>query len=253
MKVHLSTWSLHRLFFQKLLRITDMPMLARSLGFDGVELEDVWFSSPWGSAVRALKSSSQRFGMPVLIAVSNDFTVGSAKSLGTQIRHTMNFLRIANVLGSRTVRVLVGSKNPSRNRLQQIVSALREILTAARDLHLRLAIENHDPLSRNAKILESILMQVGGPDLGVCLDLGNLNPRTRYADIERLASNALMLHAKTHGFSSSGGETTIDYRRCFRILRKHGFRGPVVAEYDGPGDQLIGSLKTLALVRRFSL
>jgi sugar phosphate isomerase/epimerase len=59
-----------------------------------------------------------------------------------------------------------------------------------------------------------------------------------------------MVHAKTYEFQKNGQERSIDFGRCFRLLRDANFDGPVVAEYDGNGDQLLGSLKTKSLVER---
>ncbi|MBI2619848.1 MAG: sugar phosphate isomerase/epimerase [Ignavibacteriales bacterium] len=250
MKVYLSTWSIHRLFFQKLLRISQLPALAHSLGFDGVELEDIWFPSANDRIAHTLKSEGRRAGMPILIAVSNDFTV-AGEEFPAQVRHMRKFLRLASRIGSGIVRVLVGSSRSSINRMPQVVAAFREIVPMVDELGLRLAVENHDRLSRDPENLLGILERVGSRRLGICLDLGNLNPRTRYASIEKLAPRAMVVHAKTYGFRPDGNERSIDYRRCIRILRKNGFRGPVVAEYNGPGDQIMGSLKTRLLVRRF--
>ncbi|HEX9614641.1 MAG TPA: sugar phosphate isomerase/epimerase [Bacteroidota bacterium] len=252
MKVYLSTWSLRRLLLQKQLRIQDMPVLARALGFDGVEIEDIWFPSSHRGVARALNAESRRARTPILLAVSNDFSVSSERSLRAQIRHTVKFFRLAAQVGSTTVRVLLGSKDSARRKIPQIVRAFHEILPVARNLNLTLAIENHDALSRNPDILNSVLMKIDSKDVGVCLDFGNLNSNTRYAAIEKLAPKAMMVHAKAYHFKPDGTEHSIDYARCFSILRGNSFKGPVIAEYEGPGDQIIGSLKTLFLVRRFS-
>lgn len=247
-KIYLSTWSVHRLFLANLLKVGGMPALARSLGFDGVELEDIWFGPR--QSMKPLLSEARRFRSSLLIAVSNDFTVGTGETLRVQIEHTTKFLRLASRIRSSTVRVLVGSRHSRPSTLMQVVQAFRRIMPLAHQLNLKVAIENHDALSKKPAVLRSILELVDSPRLGVCLDFGNLNSSTRYEAIRELAPCAFMVHAKSYSFTNKGTERTIDFARCFRILREAKFRGPVVAEYDGPGDQVAGTLRTLALIRR---
>jgi hypothetical protein len=59
-----------------------------------------------------------------------------------------------------------------------------------------------------------------------------------------------MIHAKAWGFNNRGGETSISYAKVGRLTDAAGFRGPVVLEYDGKGDQLVGTIRLKRLVER---
>lgn len=251
MNLFLSTWSLHRLFFDGALALQSMPALGKSLGFDGVELEDIWFGPSELRSMKRIRTDARRLNCAVLLAMSNDFTVSGTHAQKAQIARTVRFLHAAKLFDSKIVRILMGSRNSRPRFLDRVKSGIAEVLPVAQKLGLKLAIENHDALSRNPEILLSVLDEFRTPDLGVCLDFGNLRPSTRYDALETLSPHALMLHAKSWRFNKHGEEEQINYRRCFSILRKRRFNGPVVVEYDGPGDQLLGSLKTKHLVERY--
>jgi sugar phosphate isomerase/epimerase len=251
MRLYLSTWSLHRLFFARLIELTCLPSLARSLGFDGVELEDIWFSSTTPQYIKRLANEGKKHKTRLAIAISNDFTARNRAELREQITHVGRYLSIARALGNDVVRILMGRSRADTKAKEQVKESIRAVLPTAEKFDVNLAIENHDPLSRRADVMVEVLNDIGSPHLGVCLDFGNLHPSTRYRSIEALAPYAFIVHAKAYDFRSNGEERTINFRRCFSILRKVRFNGPVAIEYDGHGDQLMGTLKTLNLVRKY--
>ncbi|MBI4429074.1 MAG: hypothetical protein HY562_08135, partial [Ignavibacteriales bacterium] len=65
MKLSLSTWSLHRLFFERRIKLISMLALGKSLGFDGVELEDIWFPETGNRFLKALKHEARKAGVTV--------------------------------------------------------------------------------------------------------------------------------------------------------------------------------------------
>jgi sugar phosphate isomerase/epimerase len=251
-ELYLSTWSVHTLLFEEAITIREMPALARALGFQGVELEDIFFESMTPQYVRALKKLFIKEHCKALIAVSNDFTIQDTKEYRKQIKHTVRCMEIARELGGKTTRVLMGSKNSDERKLPKVISGFSELTSVAEKLKMKLAIENHDRLSRNPSIMMHVLRQLESAWFGICLDFGNLELQTRYQSLRRLAPKTLMLHAKGYDFMPNGEETTISFRKCFHILHQAKFRGPIVIEYDNNGDQIIGSMKTKMLVERYA-
>lgn len=252
MELYLSTWSVHTLLFEEAITIRKMPALARALGFQGVELEDIFFESMTPQYVRALKKLLNKEQCKALIAVSNDFTIEDTKEYRKQIKHTVRCMEIARELGGKTTRVLMGSKNSNMTKLSQVIESFKELTPVAKNLNIKLAIENHDRLSRNPNTMLHVLRHLDAARFGICLDFGNLKSQTRYQSVRRLAPKTLMLHGKGYDFKPNGEETTISFRKCFQILQQAKFRGPTVIEYDNNGDQIIGSMKTKMLVERYA-
>jgi sugar phosphate isomerase/epimerase len=248
--VYLSTWSVHRLLFARAISLESMPAVAAAGGFAGVELEDIFFPTVSLGFVKDLVRRLRVHRQKVLIAVSNDFTVSGPRLLRREIVRAKRFLTVASALESPVVRVLMGSKHPHVSCLGQVRDSMVEILEASRRLHVTLAIENHDRLSRDPVRLTRFVESLKSADVGICLDIGNFPPGSRYRAIERCAPRARMVHAKAFGFRADGEERTLSYRRIGDILKRERFEGPVVVEYEGPGDELLGSVRVKRLVEK---
>ena len=61
---------------------------------------------------------------------------------------------------------------------------------------------------------------------------------------------AKAIHAKSYKFDAQGNETTIDYRKCFKIISKARYQEPIVVEYEGMGEAVEGAKQTLALIQK---
>jgi sugar phosphate isomerase/epimerase len=85
--------------------------------------------------------------------------------------------------------------------------------------------------------------------LGTCPDFGNFPSSVdRYQGLRLLAPKALHAQAKSWRFRRDGEERSIDYRRALGILHEAGYDGPIAIEYEGPGNDLEGCLRTRALI-----
>ena len=83
------------------------------------------------------------------------------------------------------------------------------MLPLARELGIRMTIENHGGPSKTA---EGILRIIRGTDpawVGSCLDFGNWDDKVRmYSEIEKLSPFAFHTHMKAYAFDEYGDETT---------------------------------------------
>ncbi|MDZ7305056.1 MAG: sugar phosphate isomerase/epimerase [candidate division KSB1 bacterium] len=140
---------------------------------------------------------------------------------------------------------------PQPAMMERCVAALRQLLPTLDELDMRIGIENHWGLSTNPETVVEIIRGVGSPRIGTCPDFGNFaETQDRYAGLQILAPYARHVHAKSYCFNEAGEETTIDYSRCLRILRDAGYDGAISAEFEGAGDQRLGSQKTKDLILR---
>jgi sugar phosphate isomerase/epimerase len=93
--------------------------------------------------------------------------------------------------------------------------------------------------------------------LRVCLDTGNLlmpssegnAPQPDYDGISRLASYAVLVHAKTYFGGGEWYTVDLDYRRIAQILTDTGFQGYVSLEFEGKEDPETGVPRSVALLR----
>jgi sugar phosphate isomerase/epimerase len=93
---------------------------------------------------------------------------------------------------------------------------------------LDLLIENHNGYSSDPEWMIDLMENVNLKNVGVLGDFTNWtlerNPNTFYPDpykgIELLSPYIKAVSAKSETFSSSGEETTTDYKKMFKILQK---------------------------------
>jgi sugar phosphate isomerase/epimerase len=140
---------------------------------------------------------------------------------------------------------------PQPEKIERCVAALRQLRPTLDEFDLQAGIENHWGLSTNPATVVEIIRRVESPRIGTCPDFGNFTvTQDRYAGLHLLAPYAKHVHAKSYQFNGTGEETTIDFARCLKIFREAGYDGGISVEYEGEGDQRLGSQKTRELILR---
>ncbi|WP_405846543.1 sugar phosphate isomerase/epimerase family protein [Streptomyces sp. NBC_01518] len=125
-----------------------------------------------------------------------------------------------------------------------IVETLRGLIATAQAAGVRLMLENADPYTADPAKLTPLLDAVG-PELGLVLDTGNLEPimstaaeafmtgrepddlmdaDPAYEAIQALLPRAEVVHVKTYGFHPDGHSKLYDLDRVLRIIADSGSR-----------------------------
>lgn len=278
----LSSWTYHAPLYGGRLALAGVPGAARALGFESVELQDLfmwprgrrlrrWLArlgqlfSPappprdYGApALQALQAALVRSG--VRLAAWDLDTDFSSRSWRARPRVALAYaqlgLRAAWRLNAAVVRLTAGPLprgavpgSPAAARhLDQLVPPLRYLARQAENLGLVLAIENHADALASPEALQALILAVDRPNLGVCLDLGNFERGTELAGVRALAPFAVHAHAKCWEFDAAGRETRLDYPASLAALRGAGFRGTLSVEYEGDGDPNVGAMRARALI-----
>lgn len=157
----------------------------------------------------------------------------------------------------RKMRELVGNRlfarqNLDSNTFEHVRIQIHRALSIAEKYEFPLVIENHGGYSEKPENLLRFIHAVNSARLGLCPDIGNFPPSiNRYQALEQLLPYAQIIHTKSYEFSVKGEETSIEYGRIMGIIKKSGFSGPLVVEFEGPGDPVKNSLKTKQLIERF--
>jgi sugar phosphate isomerase/epimerase len=100
---------------------------------------------------------------------------GFSAKLGTVEQQTAEGLRIARIIGARSMRVVLGSykERPEIARhLDSMTRALKSVRSQVLDSGVKLAIENHNA-DLTAREIKALIEEVGSDMLGVCIDSGN--------------------------------------------------------------------------------
>lgn len=200
---------------------------AVELGFDGVQICD---NLPYQDLSRdQLTDIRQRLherGM---------FLETGAR--GSAPEHLRAMLETASVLGAKLLRVVTvidrsGSPDEIRRQLDQMVRDFRAVLPLARNLDIRLALENHANLS-SADLL-FVIQSVGDESLRVCLDTMNSLALLEHPleTVRKLAPQAITVHLKDfrvekhpREFKVIGtalGDGMVDFQRILSLVADSG-------------------------------
>ncbi len=152
-----------------------------------VGLDNVHFSERRNLAsldedyLMSLKRRAAELGLAVEIGM------GSFDRLSTSFRsehgsgeqQLTDMLRAAKVVGSPVVRCFLGTQNDRlgtvtvQQHLEECARTLRAVAPLARDLGVKIAVENHGGVDLLARELRGLVEEVGFDAVGVCLDTGN--------------------------------------------------------------------------------
>ena len=285
-RLGVSAWCFHDALYAGRLTLHDIPARVAELGFDLVELNDLFYPPPRFSRLRYLPwrvrgrvrsrdlwrafqrswvesaSTRQRLRKAcdeahvrcAAFTLNSDFT-GQPRQQPAALAYVAAGLATTAALGAPIMRVTSDCREKSDDMttpgvLERVVDGLRQAVKLAQAAGIHLALENHWGLTTEPAAMLRLVQAVDSPWLGVCLDLGNFPPAQRLAGIERLAPYAIHAHAKAGQFTESGEETQIDYRTELAILSQAGYRGPLVIEHEGDSDPAVGIQHTRELVMR---
>lgn len=114
-------------------------------------------------------------------------------------------LHLAAALGADTLRTVVGFRDSIATTIDLASDAVALILPLARQLGVRIAIENHEDVT--ARELRTLLDTIADPVIGACIDTGN--DLVVYGDpltaTRQLAPHAMSTHFKDHKLVRVGG------------------------------------------------
>ncbi len=255
------TYSLRDLFGKGKLTLEQVPALYRDLDIQGISWNDMFFKS-WdtdylGSLKRAAKDAGRT---TTCLIMEGNLAHDDLDKRKKQVEEDMKKMKAASFLGAPVVRVNLGGTGRDADDdvigVQRCVTALKEMLPLAKELKIKMTIENHGGCSKTA---DRILKVIDGTDpewVGSCLDFGNwpnTPPNLKYDEIGKLVGHAYHTHAKTHNFLPNGEERDLDYKKILGMLKRAQYSGAISIEWEGdyPVDQVEGVKLTRNLVRKY--
>ena len=169
--------------------------LAHDLKADVLQIAD---NLPIGGLAEAellkLKAQAVSYGISIEIGTR-----------GIKSENIENFLRIAQLLGSPILRVVIDSKG-HEPAIPEIVQLLKPFEVKFKQAQIKLAIENHDRLT--CAEFNEIIDQVGSDWVGICLDTVNSLGAVEAPNtvIPALAPRAINVHMKDFEIVRTNGQ-----------------------------------------------
>lgn len=139
------------------------------------------FASLEPDYLNRLKQRADELGLAIEVGMGSFDRLSGAfrPDLGSGEQQLSDMLRAAKVVGSPVVRCFLGSQNDRlgavtiQQHLEECAKTLRAVAPLARDLGVKVAVENHGGVDLLARELRGLVEEVGFNAVGVCLDTGN--------------------------------------------------------------------------------
>ena len=244
-KISIAEWSFNKTLFAKEMTNLDFPVIAKKMGFEGVEYVNQFFKDKAKDEayLGELKKICKNEGIPsVLIMCDGEGMVGHPEKeerIKTVENHK-KWVDAAAFLGCHSIRVNAGSRGEYEEQQKLAADGLHMLCEYGETKKINVIVENHGGLSSNGNWLAGVMKMVDHKRVGTLPDFGNfsINRRTgeefdRYEGMKLLMPFAKGVSAKSNVFDTNGNEANMDYYRIMKIVQESGFKGFVGVEYEG--------------------
>lgn len=244
-KVSLAEWSFHKTLFANEMTNLQFPVVARELGFGGVEYVNQFFKDKAKDEkyLAELKKITKNENVDnVLIMCDGEGMLGHPEK-EERIKTVKNHKRwvdAAAYLGCHSIRVNAASRGTYDEQMKYAADGLHMLCEYGDSKNINVIVENHGGLSSNADWLVGVMKLVNHKRVGTLPDFGNfvINRETgeeydRYKGVELLMPYAKGVSAKSWAFDADGNETKMDFYRLMKIVKDSGYSGYVDVEYEG--------------------
>jgi sugar phosphate isomerase/epimerase len=273
-KISLSVWSCHRYLYDKTWTNADFIRFAgRDTTADGVELLHRFLEHD-GDMTEIEKALQQENLEVACVGASNNFALPNAEDRLLQLRQVISSVDFAAAFGANIVRVFSGSHQDGVSLEQArlwIVDGLKAAADYAGNKNIVLCLENHGRFAGRSDQVKSIIEEVDSPALRSTFDMGNFlladeNPGDAMEQLYPIVGH---VHCKdfvkvNKGFQGttfaaiSGelytgkiiGEGSVELCQLLTRLRDTDYAGWVTVEFEGNEEQRLGSIQSVAHIKR---
>lgn len=227
-------------------------------GFDVVELQcqDVWPEGndlPEREAERIRALFEERSIAVSALSTGNDFLAVGEDAIRHQVERMDRLSKLAGILGTKILRTEGGSRNdqvPEEKEGETIGECIKRCLAFTERDDTYMAVDNHGHVTNNPDTLLTALAIADSPRAGTNLDTANYrwaghSIEECRAIYDRVAPYTLHTHFKDCTGTCEGGTYTgtvhgkgeVDLQHAITALSRVGYKGPYIAEWEGPADQ----------------
>jgi L-ribulose-5-phosphate 3-epimerase len=227
--------------------------LMKDLGMKGVTLNDIWMKSYDTAYLDQIKKAAKKNGIIIVgLICEGNLSTSDDAAWKKQIEVDTEKMRAAAYLGARIVRLNLGGLGDQAKDdtigTDQCIAAFKNLLPLAKELKLKMTIENHGGPSKKADNIIRIIKSTDPKWVGSCMDFRNWPAEVILEENAKVAPYAYHVHAKAHNFDDKGEETSVSYGKVLQMLKDANYKGAVSIEFEGPGDQIEGVKKTRDLI-----
>ena len=251
------TYSYRDLIRAGKLDMLTVPAFYKEQGIPGISYNDMFFKTVDDAFIDEVKAAVKKAGRVVTCyVIEGNLALADESKRQAQIEADKRKMRAAARLGAPVVRINVGSTGPEKaddtvgvDRVIKIFN--EELVPLAKELNIRISIENHGGVSKTAANVVKIIKGTDPKWVGALVDFGNFPLEHKYEEVEQVAPYAFVTHVKVNVFDENGEAKEYDFPRVLGTLKKNHYKGPISVEYEGKGDPVEGVQKTKALILKY--
>ncbi|MGM0494209.1 MAG: sugar phosphate isomerase/epimerase family protein [Armatimonadota bacterium] len=244
------------------LRSGDMDLLDfaeynAEIGITALEYNDMFFEDFSNETLAAVRKSAEAAGCEIVcLTCGGNLASDDAEANAEQVETFKERLQNAHDLGAGAVRFNIGSTGDEERDLtvgvERVIDGFNQLLPMARELDVKITIENHGGVSKWANPILQIILGTDPEYIGSCPDFGNFKPMEyRYIELAKVIPFAHHSHAKTHEFDENGEDAEYSMERVLQLYKAAGVDGVLSIEFEGPIDQKEGVIKTRDLIQKY--
>ncbi len=237
--------------------LLDFAAYNAGIGITALEYNDMFFEDLSDETLAAVRKSAEDAGCSIVcLTCGGNLASDDADANAAQVELFKERLQNAHDLGAHAVRFNIGTTGDEERDLtvgvERVIDGFNQLLPTARELDVKITIENHGGVSKWANPILEIVLGTDPEWIGSCPDFGNFKPiERRYIELAKVIPFAHHSHAKTHEFDENGEDAEYSMERVLAIYQAAGVDGVLAIEFEGSGDQKVGVEKTRDLIARY--
>lgn len=251
--------SFQRRFEQGLKPTAFAKFVRGSLGVGLVNWSGPLLGPTDAASMKALRASNDETSVRTLLvdpAIGPGLASPDAGVRGAAIEKLKPWFEVVRALGGIGVSLDLRGEGDYDAQLPHAVEGARAALPALKQAGLQGVVKCLGGFTSHGQFLAAIMNQVN--DAAIRLEptfdswkVSDAESYHRVRGLEMLMPFAACVLADYTDFKPDGDSTVIPTRMMVMRVRNGGFRGPVMMQFKGPGDELEGTLKIKKLLTRY--
>lgn len=236
--------------------LLDFPKFCAGLDLRALEYNDMFFPRWDDDYLDAVVRSAADAGCTIqCLTCGGNLASDDAAANREQVELFRVRLEQAAALGAPVVRFNIGTTGDEQRDLtvgvERVIEGFIALLPTARELGVRMTIENHGGVSKYANSILRIVLGTDPEWVGTCPDFGNFHGDDMYLQLAKVIPFAYHLHAKFHEFDENGEDTGYSVERVLALCKASGVDAVLSIEFEGSGDQKEGVRRSRDLLLRY--
>jgi sugar phosphate isomerase/epimerase len=251
------TYSYRELIRAGKLDMLTIPAFYKEQGIPGISYNDMFFKTVDDAFIDEVKAAVKKAGRVVTCyVIEGNLALADETKRKEQTEADKKKMRAAARLGAPVVRINVGATGRENADdtlgVERVIKIFNEeLVPLAKELKIRISMENHGGVSKTAANIVKIIQATDPKWVGALVDFGNFPLEHKYEEVETVAPYAFVTHVKVNVFDDKGEAAEYDFPRVLGTLKKNHYQGPISIEYEGKGDPVEGVQKTKALILKY--